>query len=70
MLVTRQLLTHSSGMAYTFMDPLLTRYEELQGKPLPGPPTSVVSRLTPLANTISLPPSAIGRKVPPPLSRV
>ncbi|KAI4661845.1 uncharacterized protein J4E78_004635 [Alternaria triticimaculans] len=32
------------GMAYTFMDPLLTRYEELQGKPLPGPPTSVAEK--------------------------
>ncbi|KAL4986246.1 beta-lactamase/transpeptidase-like protein [Aspergillus falconensis] len=29
----RRLLTHSSGMAYFFMDPLMTRYYELQGKP-------------------------------------
>ncbi|KAF2140822.1 uncharacterized protein K452DRAFT_229224 [Aplosporella prunicola CBS 121167] len=27
----RQMLTHSSGMAYTFMDPLLARYHELHG---------------------------------------
>ena len=30
---TRRMLTHSSGMAYFFMDPLMTRYYELQGKP-------------------------------------
>lgn len=29
----RRMLTHSSGMAYFFMDPLMTRYWELQGKP-------------------------------------
>ncbi|KAI9034956.1 serine hydrolase domain-containing protein [Aspergillus affinis] len=29
----RCMLTHSSGMAYFFMDPLMTRYYELQGKP-------------------------------------
>ncbi|KAL4757882.1 serine hydrolase domain-containing protein [Aspergillus foveolatus] len=29
----RRMLTHSSGMAYFFMDPLMTRYYELQGKP-------------------------------------
>jgi CubicO group peptidase (beta-lactamase class C family) len=27
------MLTHSSGMAYFFMDPVMTRYYELQGKP-------------------------------------
>ncbi|KAI9932600.1 hypothetical protein ASPWEDRAFT_55661 [Aspergillus wentii DTO 134E9] len=27
----RRMLTHSSGMAYYFMDPLMTRYHELQG---------------------------------------
>ncbi|KAJ0425009.1 beta-lactamase/transpeptidase-like protein [Aspergillus carlsbadensis] len=31
----RHMLTHSSGMAYYFMDPLMTRYHELQGKPPP-----------------------------------
>lgn len=30
---TRRMLTHSSGMAYFFMDPLMARYHELQGKP-------------------------------------
>lgn len=30
---TRRMLTHSSGMAYFFMDPLMTRYHELHGKP-------------------------------------
>jgi CubicO group peptidase (beta-lactamase class C family) len=30
---TRRMLTHSSGIAYFFMDPLLTRYYELQGSP-------------------------------------
>ncbi|GMF82004.1 unnamed protein product [Aspergillus oryzae] len=29
----RRMLTHSSGMAYFFMDPLMARYHELQGKP-------------------------------------
>ncbi|KAL2849416.1 beta-lactamase/transpeptidase-like protein [Aspergillus pseudodeflectus] len=29
----RRMLTHSSGIAYFFMDPLLTRYYELQGNP-------------------------------------
>ncbi|KAF7591462.1 hypothetical protein BBP40_001508 [Aspergillus hancockii] len=29
----RHMLTHSSGMAYVFMDPLMARYYELQGKP-------------------------------------
>ncbi|KAH7025323.1 beta-lactamase/transpeptidase-like protein [Macrophomina phaseolina] len=28
----RHMLTHSSGMAYVFMDPLLIRYQEMQGK--------------------------------------
>ncbi|KAH6717452.1 beta-lactamase/transpeptidase-like protein [Leptodontidium sp. MPI-SDFR-AT-0119] len=28
----RHLLTHSSGITYVFMDPLLTHYQELQGK--------------------------------------
>ncbi|KAF7627750.1 hypothetical protein AFLA_003124 [Aspergillus flavus NRRL3357] len=28
----RQMLTHSSGMAYVFMHPLLTRYQQLQGE--------------------------------------
>ncbi|GKZ93432.1 hypothetical protein AnigIFM59636_006504 [Aspergillus niger] len=29
----RRMLTHSSGMGYFFMDPLMTRYHELQGSP-------------------------------------
>ncbi|OOO06496.1 beta-lactamase [Aspergillus oryzae] len=29
----QRMLTHSSGMAYFFMDPLMARYHELQGKP-------------------------------------
>ncbi|GKZ21323.1 hypothetical protein AbraIFM66951_010112 [Aspergillus brasiliensis] len=31
-LTLRHLLTHSSGMSYTFMHPLSTRYQELQGE--------------------------------------
>ncbi|RJE19904.1 Beta-lactamase [Aspergillus sclerotialis] len=31
-LTLRLLLTHSSGMAYTFMHPLLVRYQELEGE--------------------------------------
>ncbi|KAH7122443.1 beta-lactamase/transpeptidase-like protein [Dendryphion nanum] len=40
----RHLLTHSSGMAYVFMDPLLNRYQELQGKQPPNPPRSVAEK--------------------------
>ena len=30
---TRRMLTHSSGMGYFFMDPLMTRYHQLRGSP-------------------------------------
>ena len=33
LMATRRILTHSSGMAYFFMDPLMTCYYELQEKP-------------------------------------
>ena len=55
MVVIRHLLTHSSGMGYVFMDPLLSRYQELQGKQPPNSPRSVVSCLVPTANTFDLP---------------
>ncbi|KAH7344237.1 beta-lactamase/transpeptidase-like protein [Pyrenochaeta sp. MPI-SDFR-AT-0127] len=42
----RHLLTHSSGMAYVFMDPLLARYQELQGKQAPSSPRSVAEKFS------------------------
>jgi CubicO group peptidase (beta-lactamase class C family) len=42
--VTRHLLTHSSGMAYVFMHPLLARYQGIQGEQ-PLIQQSIVSRL-------------------------
>ncbi|KAH7071082.1 beta-lactamase/transpeptidase-like protein [Paraphoma chrysanthemicola] len=40
----RNMLTHSSGMAYVFMDPLLARYQDLHSKQPPNPPMSVAEK--------------------------
>lgn len=43
-ITVRHLLTHSSGMAYIYSDPLALRYQELHGPPIPSPAPSVASK--------------------------